>query len=316
MKRISLLSISVSLILCTSIQANDYSYVPLKNKIRWSPYQHGLVSSMVSYTPYSYKYGSTGLTCDFVDYSPYDLKYGSDGLVFDTLDYSSYALKYGGSGLVEHNSYYSPYAFDYNGSGLIYDTTDSICCYTYTPNETSAYGKSETSYIENKLSRTFAYYSQEISNVQAETRKEFVEKRKAEIEKKRQQKANDLSEVICQILKSKNVNFSTNRNLLIDGKTISINFDIPDANLIIKFWNTKEIQELVNDDINNKRIFDNYIKSWQNYCIDYIGNTKQIINIYASDKEDLYKQFSISDDSNNNDTIYALAAKQSPEINN
>ena len=131
MKRISTLSILVSLILCTSIKAGDYSDMPIKNRIQWSPYKHGLASGLVGYTPYSLEYDSTGLVSDYIEYSPYAFKYDGRGLVCDTLEYSPYAFTYGGSGLVESNSYYSPYAFGYKHSGLIYDTTPSRCYDTY-----------------------------------------------------------------------------------------------------------------------------------------------------------------------------------------
>jgi hypothetical protein len=320
MKRISLLSISVSLILCTSIQARNDAYVPVRNRIQWSPYQQGLVSGMVSYTPYSFKYGSTGLICNFVEYSPYDLKYGGDGLVYDTLEYSPYALKYGGSGMVEHNAYYSPYAFGYNKSGLISDYTESHCCGSYTSDSrknNNMYGICQNSCAGTDLSQSFSSYMKEVSANQAAARNAILEERKAAAEKNKQLKANDPSEAIRQILKSNNINFNISRNLCIEGKTISVNFDIKDANIIIKFWNTKEISEFLNIDEHKEMIFNNYIKSWQDYCLNNIDDNTKIFNIYEGDKEGVFKQFAASDNSNNNDVMYALESKKSSvHINN
>ena len=92
-----------------------------------------------------------------------------------------------------------------------------------------------------------------------------------------------------------------------DGKTISVNFDIEDANIIIKFWNSSEIIEFAKNDDYKERIYENYLNSWEEYCLNNIGNTKKIYNIIAGSKEEIFEQFAFSDNLKSNEVVYAMA---------
>ncbi len=313
MKGISLLSISMLLILCASSEAFDYSYVPLRYRIRWSPYKQGLVSGLVHYSPYNLKYGSDGLVSERVKYSPYAFEYGSDGLVCDNLRYSPYAFKYGSSGLVNRNVRYTPYAFGYNKSGLVSDAS-STCCNMYSQNPVinvitdgwPCYVCAESYEIES-----FSEYAERTSAEINEARKNKIEEQKARIKKIEQEKANDPSEAISQVLKSKNIPYRANRYLRIDGKTISVNFDIEDANIIIKFWNSKEIADFAKNDNYKDRIYENYLESWEEYYLNNIGNTKKVYNIIAGSKEEVFEMLAFNENRNANDTLYAIAQNRS-----
>lgn len=47
------------------------SYCPVRYRVRWSPYVHGLISGDVYYSPYAFRHGHSGLVCGDVRYSPY-----------------------------------------------------------------------------------------------------------------------------------------------------------------------------------------------------------------------------------------------------
>ena len=84
-----------------------------------------------------------------------------------------------------------------------------------------------------------------------------------------------------------------------------MNFNIEDANIIIKFWNSKAISEFAENDKYKKKVFDDYMESWKEYCLNDIGNSKKIYNIISDNKEEILEQLSFDDNLNNNDELYA-----------
>lgn len=285
MKRISLLSISLLSILCICAQARDYYHVPVRYRTHWSPYSQSLVSG-------------------FVEYNPNSLTYKSSGLVSYRVDYSPYALSYNSSGLIDRDAEYNPYALSYNNSGLVSQTSGEYYCGGTVTNiihrETCA---EQCRYISEQTS--FSDSATKSNEQRLMERKTNLEKQKDQLEKNKQQKTNDPSQAIREFLDSKNIRYKANRSLRIDGETVSVNFNIEDANIIIKFWNSKAISEFAENNQYKKGIFDNYVESWKEYCLNNIGNSKKIYNIISDNKDDLFKQLLFDDNLNSDDVLYA-----------
>lgn len=290
MKRISLQSILLFSILCTCAQARDYYHVPVRYRTHWSPYSQSLVSG-------------------FVEYNPNALTYKSSGLVNYRLEYSPYSLTYNSSGFIDRDVEYNPYAFSYNSSGLISQTSGEFYCGGSVLN--IIHMETCVKQCQNNSEQiNFSDSAKKANEQKLMERKANLEKQKAQLEKNQQQKANDPSQAIREFLESKNIRYNANRSLRIDGETVSINFNIEDANIIIKFWNSKAISDFAENNQYKKDIFDNYKESWKEYCVNYIGNTKKIYNIISDNKEDVLKQLSFEDNLNSDDVLYASSQKQ------
>ena len=275
MKRISLLSASLVLLISISTQARDYYYSPLKYRTHWSPYSHGLVSGLAEYNPNAFSYKS-------------------DGLVNHRLEYSPHAFSYNNNGLVDRDVEYNPYAFSYNNPGLVSRTSGDFCRPYRNDTAVSVIHRETVIYQDTSCSD----YTKKTKKQTDLERKAAVEEQKARIEKRQEQKANDPSEAIREFLDSKNIRYQADRSLRIEGETVSINFNLKDADIIIKFWNSKAITEFAENDKYKKDIFDKYMESWEEYCINHIGNTKKIYNIFSHSKEDVLKQLSFDDNTN------------------
>lgn len=294
MKRISLLPILLLSILCTSTQARDNYHIPLMDRTHWSPYSQSLVSGFVEYNPYNLKYNSSGLTNYRLEYSPYAFGYNSSGLIDYQMEYNPYALSTNNSGLVSETS---GEFFGVHSCGpvmnIIHMNTTSDQC------------------ICNSGTNSFSGYTKKMNEDRLSARKAAVEKQKERLDEIKKKKANNPSEAIGEFLDSKNIRFKTNNNLRIDGETVSVNFNIEDANIIIKFWNSSAISEFAENDKYKKGIFDNYLESWEKYCVNNIGNSKKIYNVFSDSREDIIKQLSFGDNLNSDDVLYASAQNNS-----
>jgi hypothetical protein len=76
-------------------------------------------------------------------------------------------------------------------------------------------------------------------------------------------------ETICRYLKSKNIDYKTNRFLKIDNKTVSVDFLLKDKNIIIKYWNPEEIQSLARQPEYKRNFYEKYKESSSNFCEEY-----------------------------------------------
>ena len=311
MKRISLLSILMVLFLSAASPADEdfECYVPLRFRMNWSPYAEALIPGLYEYSPYDLQYGSVGLITGCVEYSPYAFQYGSSGLIYDLYHYSPYALTYGGTGLVNRCVHYSPYAFGFNKSGLIADASPGCCgsylgstrnvinvITDYAPQNTRAY-----------RTETFASYARRENMEDFYARRAKLEAQQIQIRKIQKEKSEDPSQAIREILDRKNIPFTTNRMLSINGKTVSVNFYIEDANIIVKFWNSKEIIEIKKAKDYREDLYNTYLKSCEEYFMNEVGNTKKVYYIVAGSKEEIYKQLDPDDELKSSDNMYALA---------
>ena len=317
MKRISLLSVTVLLISCLSAKADDYDcYVPLRYQVRWSPYSQSLISGPIHYNPYVLNYKSNGLVSDFLEYSPYALGYNKNALICDTLHYSPYAFGYGRSGLVDRCVRYSPYAFGYGKSGLVSEASYGYCCGTRYASPVSPLSifiqvTPSTQYTQDYQAETFQEYANRVNAEAYEARSAILEKQRARMKAVEKQEVENPSQAISQFLNSKNIPFRTNWSLRMDGKTISVNFDIEDANMIIKFWDSKEIAQLAQEGGYREKHYENYFQSWKEHCLTKIGTTKKVYNIVADTKEEVLNQLGASDNLTSDEKVYASAQTSS-----
>ena len=312
MKRISLLSILV--ILITSIPAEvllNEPYILLRHRLRWSPHKQGLVSGDMYYNPSALGYGSDGVVDEEIRYSPYAFNYNSNGLVDNDLEYSPYAFGYNSSGLVDRNLLYSPYAFNYNrdgftrkGSSRFYGRSGRNLQINIIYRDDPMHGSSPN----NRRTESFAEYAKRVTAEKVAARKAVVEKQNIRREEIKKLKANDPSQAISQFLESNNIRFRTNRYLKIDKKIVSVDFVIEDANIIIKFWNEKEISDLHKDD-DKKRRYERYFEFWKEYCLNTLGNSRKVYHIISSDKEEILRLLTPCD--NDNEKMYALVQDES-----
>ena len=290
MKRISLFLALALMFLSVTQVAYSNSY-PLRYQLHWSPYKQGLVSGIYQYNPNNFDYNKNGLTYDGLRYSPAGLSYGSNSLV-------------------DRNARYSPYLFGYNKSGLIYNSTSDsyLSCGQNSVINIVRSPCPQCFWDESYQIESYSEYAQKSYKEKTEARKAQIEERKAKLEKLNKEQANDPSEAISEILKSKNIPYSTDMYLRMDGKTISVNFDIEDSNIIIKFWNSKEITEFSkNADKYKSRIYENYLDSWEDYYVNKIGNTKKVYNIIAGSKEEIFEKLAFNDNLKSDDKVYAMA---------
>ncbi len=304
MKRISLLSVLMSVILCTSAKANDYSSnVYSQYQTRWSPFSQSLICGPVSYNPQSISYGNSGLVSDYLSYKPYNITYGNNGLVCDNLYYAPYDFSYASNNLIYDCEQYTPYIFGYDNIGLVCNGNGGCgyCCQVY---DGGNWINVMIGGDRNYLYKGYSEYTQPQKYAEREV---CIKAQKERIKKRDEEKAMDPSEAISQMLKCMNIPFRTDWYLQMDGKTVSRNFNIEDANIIIKFWNSDEITELGKENGYKKLNYENYLESWKDYCLKYIGDTKKVYNIIAGSKEEVYKQLDFNNDLKSDDAAYSVA---------
>jgi hypothetical protein len=275
MKRISVFTIAILVTLPVVAKACYYYPFATRHRVRWSPYTHSLVYGDVQYSPYAYKYGSSGL-------------------VYRRLQYSPYANKYGKSKLVHENVRYTPYAFGYKRSGLVSYPWDESYDYYYA----RPYHHERPCVVVYRSKSTFPCTSANRSSKvhhKAKNNNRAIYKHKTEQLKRQnshkvEQGELNAKDVIEAFLTLKNINYRTNRILSIEKKLISIDFVLTDQNTIIKYWNPEEILALKRQ--KNSRIFyyDNYLESYKDFCSEYLGNGGRIYQIITADNKEILKK--------------------------
>ena len=262
MKRISMLAIAILTIVPSVTKGYYYfGYVSsIRYRTRWSPYVHGLISGDVHYSPYAYKYGHSGLVSDDVRYSPYAFSYKHpSGLISDHGSYSPrHVLYYINSGLVDCDARRSSYAFRHNPSN---------------PSD-----KMKQSY-EKRL----------------RARRTIIEKSKRDRRKINMTRQKGREEIICGYLKSKNIDFKTNRFLKIDDKTVSVDFLLKDKNIIIKYWNPEEIQSLAQQPEYKRLFYEKYKESSSSFCEEYKKAGGKVYQIESANEREILARLMVCD---------------------
>ena len=100
------------------------------------------------------------------------------------------------------------------------------------------------------------------------------------------------------LLKNKKINFKTDRILRIDNKILSVSFLLMDQNVIIKYWNLKDAEEITNQPGYRKNAYDKYQKAWADLIITYEQSAIKVYQIASASEEDILKQLALLSDIN------------------
>lgn len=194
-----------------------------------------------------------------VHYSPYALQYEGTGLIPGGLDYSLHAVSYDSSGLVFEGVRYTPYALSYRNSGLIYAYSPY---YAYPYAGYPAYPGVATCANRNvrRRSSTASYAARKPSRTRRTTRFAAATTGTTRNEP-------DGVQIIRQRLRAKGFEqVDINHILSIDGTVISADFRIRDQNLLIKYWNPEQIEQLNEKSELKQRIYRDYRQDWLRFA--------------------------------------------------
>jgi len=181
------------------------------------------------------------------------------GLVSGDIYYSPYAFRHGYSGLVSGNVRYSPYAFSYkHPSGLV---ADFGCCYSC---YSASYTQPTQSFEEMKKAH------QKKMRVRKARIKALRNFRKGMIA----MRENDGWRIICDYLKSKNIDFKIRNRLCIQGKTLCCEFLLRDGHLV-KYRNPEAIEQAKANPRYNG-FYERYEQDWTEFCKEYTGRIYEI----------------------------------------
>ncbi|MHC4540928.1 MAG: hypothetical protein ACYS74_14285 [Planctomycetota bacterium] len=274
MKRISIVA-AILLMGATGLTKAHSSYWHWGNwghRVRWSVYTHSLVPGDLYYSPYAYRTGHSGLV-------PYWVRY-------------------------------SPYAFSSNHpSGLVNDYASSISSIYYAPGRNRyassihaarRYGPHCTSRAEDRQKQ--ASYAQMV-----EARRDRVRQLAKSGRRERTTGETGGSQIIAAYLKSKNIDFRTNRLLQIGGKTISVDFLLTDRNVMVKYWNPVEILALDQQAEYRKRAYESYLESWKEFCGQYQRAGGTIHQVISADSGEILAKLIDCSELNGEARAYALA---------
>lgn len=201
------------------------------------------------WSPYAF-----GLVCSGAEYSPYAFGIGSNGLVSGGLIYNSYAFGIGRNGLISDcGAFYHPYCGCLRGYQSCGEPSQR-----YQPVATVVT-------ICPRINRANIRQQEQRS-------KNFTPGGQA---------------VISSFLKSKGINFRTDRILRIEDRLISVNYLLQDCNVMIKYWNPAEILALENKSYSANACYQNYLQSWQQYVSEFRAAGGQVLQIIACDDPEI-----------------------------
>jgi hypothetical protein len=269
MKRISLPTIIVFVLLPSVANAYYSSRVPLRYRAGYSPYA------------FSYKYPS-GLISGELSYSPYAFSYHHSGLVPYSVQYSPYAFSYKyPSGLV--SDYWSgPYYFDYAFSYRQFGAGD---CDTR-----------RSGHVSSDESADLLYY---------QMRQKYEENLKARDERIRTLRSDrqeatatteiDGAEIIRRYLASKNVDFQMNRILKIGDRMVSAEFLLKNKNLLIKYWNPAEVALVTQDSGYKKNMYEKYRQMCSDFGQQFRQQGGKIYQIESANAQEILEKLKLCD---------------------
>jgi hypothetical protein len=277
MKRISVLTIAM-LMVVTSVTKGYHPYRESsfwRYRVRWSVYTHSLVPGDLRYSPYAHKYGHSGLIPYWVRYSPYAFSHKHpSGLVNDRAGSMS-------------TIYYCPNGNSYKGLGWATNN--------------GGHGAYDCGNHDSNPDQTRDNYVEKI-----EARKERIRQLAQSRKRERATRENDGKKIIAAYLKSKKIDFRTNRILQIDNKIISADFMLNGRKIIIKYWNPVEILALEQQPEYNRKFYERYLKSWGDFCGKYQKSGGKIHQIITADTKEILAKLTLLHEQNG-EKIYALS---------
>ncbi|UCC98870.1 MAG: hypothetical protein JSW66_03055 [Phycisphaerales bacterium] len=245
------------------------------HRVRWSVYTHSLVPGDLYYSPYAYRNGHSGLV-------PYWVRY-------------------------------SPYAFGTNhSSGLVNDHASSISSIYYVP-DGRRYADSIRIVHAGRRDGLHCSSRADVHQKPA-SYAQMVEARRNQIRQlaksgRRERATGETggSQIIAAYLKSKNIDFRTNRLLQIAGKTISVDFLLTDRNVMVKYWDPIEILALDQQAEYRKRAYEDYLESWKDFCGQYQRAGGTVYSIISADSGEILAGLTDCSELNGEERTYALA---------
>lgn len=225
-----------------------------------------------------------------VQFSPYAFSYHSNGLVPGGFRYNPYAFSRSTSGLVFKGVRYNPYAFNYADTGLIVDYYYwwPMPCYVPCPQQ-QVYRERDNipaSYNGNTpppSSNVRPSYSYSMSRTVQQGTTNGVS---APAAKPEQTGHDDPLIVIKQHLRDRGFsNVSINRILRVDGKLVSADFLLQDQNLLIKYWDLRQIESMDAKADLKQKMLEKYRKDWAIYAEQYKQSGGKIYTVEVSDRE-------------------------------
>jgi hypothetical protein len=228
----------------------------------------------------------------------------TQSLVPGDVYYSPYAYRPGHSGLVPYWVRYSPYAYSYqHPSGLVNDYAGSVSSINYYPDNYRYEGPARCAYNRGNNS------SNPVRARESYAEKVEARKKRIRLLAQSRNRESDPKEIIAGYLKSKNIDFKTNRILQIEGKTLSVDFLLKDRNIIFKYWNPLEILALEQQPEYKRIFYEKYLETWGDFCVKYQKSGGKIYQIISADTEEILAKLTLFHDQNG-EKIYALSQTQ------
>jgi hypothetical protein len=256
MKRISILTIVVLLAVTSVAGARRYSYGHHRgfdrHRVRWSIHTQSLISGDLYYSPYAFRFGSTGLVPYWVRYSPYAFSFEHpSGLVNDLASYT-------------RNVNYRPRDYSRQSTARAgYDCRGNYSNLSYDPES----------------------YQQRMAVRRAEAQR-IREARKEKVPVRQE----DESRFVSNYLKSRNVDFKTHNYLRIDSRTVSVSFLLEDKNMIVKYWNPDEIDLLESKSEYKRNAYIKYLQDWNEFCAEYVNKGGKVCQVISADQKDIFSK--------------------------
>ncbi|MHC4582620.1 MAG: hypothetical protein ACYS14_14275 [Planctomycetota bacterium] len=278
MKRISISAIVLLATLAGVAEARtvyDYGfgYDSNRYRVRWSMYEHGLISGDLYYSPYVFGQGRSGLVRGRTRYSPYAFGGGQSGLVVDdgSTNYSVLSPAYY---YVRHHYLAPSCKVHTSGAGRVRTR------------------KSYEEMIEARKARR--------------TEQARVRRRNSAI------RATNGKEIIAGYLKGRNIDFKVTRVLCIGGKIVSVDFLLNDGNTILKYWDPAELESVAQSQGLRRRYCDKYVESWISLCAEHMKAGGKIHQIISSDADEILAKLPLCPDLNKTERVYASATELRP----
>jgi len=280
MKRISISAIALLAVLAGAAEArtaHDYGYGfgygSNRYRVRWSIYNHGLISGDLYYSPYAFGHGRSGLVEGRTRYSPYAFGGGHSGLVVDdgASFYSVYSPAYH---YVRHHHVAPNCNVHPSGAGRV---------------------RTQKSYREMIEARK----ARRIELAQARRQKSAI-------------RAGNGKEIIAGYLKGRNIDFKVTRILCIEGRIVSVDFLLNDGNTILKYWNPAEMQSVAQSQGLGRKFYDKYVESCISLCAEHLKAGGKIHQIISSDADEILAKLPLCPDLNGDEKVYALATELCP----